>query len=315
MALSLSKKTLERLTEVTTILIEWYAINQRSFIWRKLRRTPYVVMVSEFMLQQTQAQTIEKRLPIFLKQFPTIKSLAEASTANVLKAWQGLGYNRRALHLKHAAEALAERGSKPFPQTVEELIKLPGIGRYTASAILTFSFKLDIPVVDVNIERVLSRVWKRMPDFNTLIPIKTIEELDAKILPKGKNDEWHQALMDLGATVCTKRNPNCGNCPVLDQCASGPHFERNRETIAQLTTPKRGKEQLYFGQPKRIWRGRVLKEIAKNESRTLKNLCTSLSKTYTIDTEDFRSFVQDILHVLEKDGLISTSGSSYRLTA
>ncbi|HYE75449.1 MAG TPA: A/G-specific adenine glycosylase, partial [Blastocatellia bacterium] len=140
-------------------------------------------MVSEFMLQQTQAAMIEKHLPRFLKLFPTLKSLAMASSADVLRAWQGLGYNRRALNLHKAAQALNEL--RAFPQTQEELIALPGIGRYTSAAILAFAFNKDIAVVDVNIERVLSRIWKRMTTHAAVLPMKKIELLDATILPSG----------------------------------------------------------------------------------------------------------------------------------
>ena len=203
--------TRARLLSAVPILLGWHSNNKRSFIWRGLRRSPYVVLVSEFMLQQTGAKQVEKKLPKFLRQFPSIKKLASASRPDVLRAWQGLGYNRRALNLHNAAKVIATM--RRFPKTIEELQLLPGVGRYTANAILAFTHNADVPVVDVNIERILSRWWKPMKHSNEKLPMRDIYKLDAAILPKGKSSAWHEALMDLGSTICTKKNPKCRSVP------------------------------------------------------------------------------------------------------
>lgn len=299
--------TAARFKIITRKLLAWYAKNQRSFIWRDLRTTPYIVMVSEFMLQQTQAGMIEKKLPEFLKRFPTVRSLAIAPTADVIRAWQGLGYNRRALNLQRAAQALVARGRKPFPDTLEELVALPGIGPYTASAILSFSYNYDVPVVDVNIERVLSRLWKPMRDTHHTLPIPIITELDAQILPKGRSDIWHQALMDHGSTICTKRNPRCEICPVLAECKSAKNMIRTRSIVRERSSS----EKMIAGQPRRVWRGRILKLIADKHEVSRAIIVKNLNAT---ENEPLRSLVTSILDDLVREGFIVRVGAStYKL--
>lgn len=300
--MKLAPATRKRLDHAVEGLLEWYAHNQREFIWRKLRLNPYIVMVSEFMLQQTQAAMIEKHLPRFLKLFPNVKKLAMAPAADVLKAWQGLGYNRRALNLHKAAQALA--AMKRFPQTQEELMKLPGVGRYTSAAILAFAYNRDIAVVDVNIERVLSRIWKRMLTHDQVIAIDDLERLDAFILPLGRSSEWHSALMDHGSQICTKRDPKCGECPVLEVCASGKYFIREPENARSVRGKTR--EVLYHGEPRRIWRGRVLKAIVESGSITTAGITKQLKLHEDVP-------LADILAALVAEGFVVKHRNSYRL--
>src|SRR6185436_12998039 len=156
-----------KITVVQDSLLSWYKKNRREFSWRKKIRDPYEVLVCEVMGQQTQASRIQEFLPRFLGRFPNIDSLASAKKSDVIKQWQGLGYNRRALNLQRTAIALK---NKPFPKTEEELLSLPGIGKYTARAILIFAFNKRIAAIDVNIDRVLSRIFKRMPTLDSMIP-------------------------------------------------------------------------------------------------------------------------------------------------
>jgi A/G-specific adenine glycosylase len=283
-------------------LLEWYEQNEREFIWRRMRINPYIVMVSEFMLQQTQAGMIDKHLPRFLKLFPNVKKLDAASSSDMLRAWQGLGYNRRALNLHKAAQALA--AMKRFPDTQEELMKLPGIGRYTSAAILAFAYNKDIPVVDVNIERVLSRIWKRMTTHDQVIAIDEVEALDAAILPRGQSSKWHQALMDHGSQICTKRNPKCAECPVLDHCSSGKYFIRNPELAKPIKA--KSKEQLYHGEPRRIWRGRVLKTIVEYGPITKPVIVKSVKAGRDVP-------VDIILDALVTEGFVIKRRNSYQL--
>jgi A/G-specific adenine glycosylase len=296
-----------RFQRVVPKLLRWYAKHGRDFIWRRTGRAPYTVLVTEFMLQQTTAQLAERKLPQFLKLFPTAKRLATASTSEVLRAWQGLGYNRRALNLHRAAKELSIR--KTFPDSIEELMALPGVGRYTAAAVLAFAFNRDVPVVDVNIERVLSRLYKRMPDTNATLAIPRCFAIDEVIMPKGKSSLWHEALMDFGATICTRRNPKCESCFLLHDCPSGKTF-----LTQNIATPaKRAKETTFFGHPRRIWRGRVLTAISKQDGIAKTSLVKQLRETWLVDSPEFVTFLEDILSSLCAEGFCEMRGRSYFL--
>jgi A/G-specific adenine glycosylase len=291
--------TRARLLRVVPMLLKWHQANKRSFIWRGLRRSPYEVLVSEFMLQQTGVKQVEKKLPEFLSQFPYVKQLASASRADVLRAWQGLGYNRRALNLHKAAKNIASM--RAFPKTLEGLQSLPGVGRYTANAVLAFAYNKDVPVVDVNIERVLSRWWKPMKHSNEKLPMQDIYELDAAIFPKGKSSQWHEALMDLGSTICTKKSPKCSECPVQGYCKSA------RKISSAVSQKSSLLEKLYFGQPRRIWRGRILHLISKNETVTKHKLLSDLKENHKIAKLTFVPFVTSVLSQLTEEGFITQS--------
>ncbi|HEX5315495.1 MAG TPA: A/G-specific adenine glycosylase [Candidatus Kapabacteria bacterium] len=289
--------TRERFRGIIPTLLEWHRTNQRSFIWRDLRRSPYVVLVSEFMLQQTGVKQVEKHLPEFIRKFPTVKKLAAASRPEIIRAWHGLGYNRRAINLHLAAKAIAANGR--FPKGLKELQELPGVGLYTASAVLAFAHNADVPVVDVNIERVLSRLWKPMPNFAATLPMRDIYELDVSILPKGSSGVWHEALMDLGSTICTKNAPKCSMCPLGPVC---PSTTRMKRAFQERKAPQ---ERRYFGQPRRIWRGRILKATAEAEQITYKKLIAILRRKFKIDDSEFVPFVQSVLTMLGKEGFIT----------
>ncbi len=297
--------TRERFRHIVPRLLEWHQVNQRSFIWRGLRRSPYIVLVSEFMLQQTGAKQVEKHLPKFLRTFPTVKKLAAAPRPDVIRAWQGLGYNRRAIHLHLAAKAIAATGI--FPKELNGLQELPGVGLYTASAVLSFAHNADVPVVDVNIERVLSRVWKRMRSSHETLPIKEIYRLDQAILPSGQSSNWHEALMDLGATICTKNAPKCSTCPLRSTCPSEKGMKLRLPNTAS-------RESRFFGAPRRIWRGRILKAVAEAEPITSKNLIAILRIKFKINDPLFVPFVRSVLTMLHKEGFLTqTKNGAFRL--
>lgn len=175
-------------------LLDWYAVYKRDLPWRG-DPDPYHVIVSEVMLQQTQVHRVIPAYERFLALFPSLADLAAASNADVLRAWEGLGYNRRALYLKRtAATVVAEHGGE-LPRTAEELRRLPGIGRYTAPAVACFAFGRQVPVVDTNVRRVLSGFAGRE------LSEKETEVLAWKLLPPGRAADWNQALMDYGALV------------------------------------------------------------------------------------------------------------------
>jgi A/G-specific adenine glycosylase len=246
------------------------------------------------MGQQTQASRIELFLPRFLKRFPTIEVLATAKRSDVIREWQGLGYNRRALNLHRTAIELA---NEPFPKSRKELLALPGIGDYTANAILIFAYNKKIATVDVNIERLLSRLFRRTADINSILQKKQVLTIAEAILPNKELRLWHEALMDFGATICTKRNPQCGKCPLFGDCKSGKTLIM-KSAIESKT--KSYKDPLYFGFPKRIWRGRALQLISQNKEITEALIVKILSNSNK--KSEFASFIREVLNNLSKDG-------------
>jgi A/G-specific adenine glycosylase len=174
---------------VEAALLAWYGEHARDLPWRRTR-DPYAILVSEVMLQQTQVARVVSRYDAWLERWPTLEALADASGADVIRAWQGLGYNRRALNLHRAARHVAAHG---WP---EDLTDLPGVGRYTADAVARFAYELNVLPVDTNVRRVLDRTGERF------------------------GPEAAHALMDLGATICLARIPRCSACPLTERCPS-----------------------------------------------------------------------------------------------
>ena len=197
-------------------LLQWYRRNGRDLPWRRTR-DPYAILVSEFMLQQTQVATVIPYYEEWMRRFPDFAALATASEQEVLHAWQGLGYYARARNLRATAIAVMENHSGRFPRSLEAIQDLPGIGRYTAGAIATFAFNQSVPIVEANIARLLARL------FNLQIPIDTSAGREmlwshaARLLPDRDAGVYNSALMDLGALVCITR-PKCEICPVKGSC-------------------------------------------------------------------------------------------------
>jgi A/G-specific adenine glycosylase len=212
------------------------------------------------MLQQTQVSRVERKYPEFLKRFPTLKKLAAASRADAIRAWQGMGYNRRAIRLRNLAERVATQCNGNLPHDVESLSSLPGIGRYTAHALASFAFGKNVPIVDVNVRRVLSRVFWRTKSLDDLRNERVVWDIAKHILPRKDATGWNQALMDFGATVCTARKPSCASCPLSVVCASSKtliHADMKRKTAQRIP------ERLYGGVPVRIYRGRIVEELRR----------------------------------------------------
>jgi len=205
--------------EFSRLLLEWYKINARSLPWRG-HPDPYAVWVSEIMLQQTRVETVLPYFQRWMLLFPSISALAAANEQEVLKAWEGLGYYSRARSLHKAAQLMAERYGGSLPSDPTLLLKLPGIGPYTAAAIASIAFGLDEAVVDGNVKRVLARVLDYRAPVNTPAAEKELRTIARSLLPEGKAGDYNQALMDLGATVCTPRSPACSRCPVTSLCAA-----------------------------------------------------------------------------------------------
>ncbi len=206
----------------TTPLLKWFAHAQRALPWRK-NYSPYEVWLSEVMAQQTR---IEQMLPYyekFLKQFPTLNVLADADEESVLKAWEGLGYYSRARNLQHAAKEIQSKFSGKIPQTKDELQSLKGFGPYISSAVASIAFQENVCVVDGNVLRVASRFWGDKRDIADAKTKKAFEEKLQDVLPNGKAREFNQALMELGALICTPQNPSCEKCPLQKNCFAFIH--------------------------------------------------------------------------------------------
>jgi A/G-specific adenine glycosylase len=201
-------------------LLEWFRANGRRLPWRRTR-DPYRVLVSEIMLQQTQVDRVRSHYGSFLKAYPTVEDLAAARPERVREAWEGLGYYARARNLHAAARRIVEEHDGRFPRRIEELRRLPGIGRYTAGAVLSFAYGEAAPVLDTNVRRILTRVFvARRPAAAAALDRRLWALADA-VVPREDAWAFNQALMDLGALICRARRPDCPACPVQAVCRSG----------------------------------------------------------------------------------------------
>ena len=201
-------------------LLRWYRRHGRDLPWRRTR-DPYHIVVSEFMLQQTQVSRVEAYYHRFLERYPTIQSLASATPAAVRESWEGLGYYRRAGNLHLLARTVVERHGGVLPADPGSLVELPGVGRYTAGAVACFAYERVAATVDTNVARVIRRVFHpRLP--GTGAPRK-VWETALRILPTQGRRAWevNQGIMELGALVCTARVAKCGKCPVRQACSTG----------------------------------------------------------------------------------------------
>ncbi len=201
-------------------LLRWYRANRRVMPWRG-HPDPYAVWVSEIMLQQTQVNTVRPYFDRFMARFPTVAALAAATDDALLKQWEGLGYYTRARNLRKAAQQVLARHGGRLPQTPVELSELPGIGPYTAAAIASICFGVLEPVVDGNVARVFARVWLLSDDFSKSAPrAALVDRLRPLIAAADAAGDFNQAMMELGALVCSPRAPHCEACPLHGACAA-----------------------------------------------------------------------------------------------
>ena len=210
-------------TSLAKVLIRWYTKNRRDLPWRppmgKSKPVdPYAVLISEFMLQQTQVATVSGYFLRFMEVFPTLSALGVASEHDVLRLWQGLGYYSRARNLLATARRIQADFGGRIPNEVSELTALPGIGRYTAGAIASIAFDRRAAILDGNVARVLCRLEKIRSDPREPRTVRRLWRLAEKILPRRRCGQFNSALMELGATVCTPRRPKCPTCPVRRFC-------------------------------------------------------------------------------------------------
>ncbi len=274
-------------------LLDWYDRNGRSLPWRGVR-DPYAVLVSEIMLQQTQVDRVIPKYRQFLDRFPDFDTLAAAPASDVIRVWSPLGYNRRAVRLHHIAGAAeAEDG---LPRDVEGLRRLEGVGEYTAAAVACFAFDAQVAVVDTNVRRVLTRL-AGAPNPAPAV----LRRAAADLLPDGQAYAWNQAMMDLGATVCTAATPRCGDCPFAAVCSFAlKGGEDAGQTEGRLSARK---SEAPFVGSRRYYRGRVvdwLRALPPGESADFADLGAAIKDGFT---ERDQPWLAGLLQELEGDGL------------
>jgi len=209
-------------------LLRWYRYHGRDLPWRKTQ-DPYHILVSEVMLQQTQVDRVLGFYDRFLKRYPSVEELASARRSQVREAWDGLGYYARARNLHRTARRVTHRHGGQFPRTYEEAQALPGVGRSTAGALLSFAFGTETPILDTNVKRLLSRIFIQRLSPRPAQTERRLWRLSADLIPKGKAWTFNQALMDFGALVCTAKNPRCSTCCFTDICRAYPRLMRERD--------------------------------------------------------------------------------------
>ena len=193
-------------------LLTWYEDERRDLPWRETT-DPYPILVSEVMLQQTQVSRVVPQYEAFLERFPTLRELAEAPLGDVIEQWDGLGFNNRAKRLKRAAETVVEEHGGEIPRDVDALEELPGVGPYTANAVASFAFDDGGPVFDANVRRVLHR-------FHGPVGDDELRAVHERLFPEGDSRRWNNAIMELGALVCTSGTPECRRCPWREDCTA-----------------------------------------------------------------------------------------------
>jgi A/G-specific adenine glycosylase len=231
----LQRKTTTALDEVAfrRLLLGWYTESQRKLPWRGAT-DPYHILVSEIMLQQTRVAVVEERYRKFITQFPSAEKLARAKETTVLAAWSGLGYYRRARALHDAAKLIVQRGS--FPRTANELMELPGVGRYTAAAVASIAFGEPVAVVDGNVKRVIGRIVNRKAALAAPLAEEQYWEIAGQLLDRQSPGDFNQAMMELGAVICAPGNPLCAVCPVLELCASRGALPQPQKALRKKAT-------------------------------------------------------------------------------
>ena len=255
---------------IQNALLAWYALHGRDLPWRRTS-DPYRILVAEVMLQQTQVERVLPKYTEFLDAFPTLEDLARASRSEVIRRWAPLGYNRRAVRLHEIAQQVTEAWNSQFPRTVDTLMKLKGVGRYTAGALACFAFRQPAAFLDTNIRRVLGRCLAGIP-FPTPGQDAQLLTLAQEALAPDAAYAWHQALMDLGATVCTWARPACPRCPLQQWCLARTALLQAAEegaghTVREAPAPYRAQPR--FAGSRRYYRGRIvaaLRELREGEA-------------------------------------------------
>lgn len=300
----------ERLDALQRGLLQWYARHRRDLPWRRTR-DPYAILVAEMMLQQTQAPRVEPRFRAWLARFPTLASLAAASTADVLREWSGLGYNSRAVRLQAIARQVVASGRGELPSSSDALRALPGIGAYTANAIACFAFGHELAVVDTNVNRVLYRVLLGPEPPGAPVPPRLAWALAARALPPKRAYDWNQALMDFGSAVCTARRPDCPSCVLRPCCRAAPTIHAT--LAARQTARGAGRSRAVpFATTSRYYRGQILRALGRlgpGDRLPIAALGPAIKGDYTAAD---RGWLEGLVGDLAREGLVTLSAGGGR---
>ena len=287
---------------VRRILLRWYARHGRSGLPWRTSRTPYRTVVSEFMLVQTQVDRVIPAFEAFVERFPDFASLANATQADVLRQWRGLGYNSRAVRLQRLARTvIAEHGGR-LPSDPDQLRALPGVGPYAVAAIRTFAFNIDDAPVDTNVRRIVHRLIYGAETRPGAAREREIAECARKLVPRGRAYDWNSALMDLGTEICTSRAPKCGICPLHDHCVAAP--------MAPLARRPSNRVRGSYEKSRRYARGSIvdrLRDLPPGQRISLLDLHAQCGGERTVEEFD------DIVTMLQREGLVATDGQAVAL--
>lgn len=284
--------TKKRIHDFQNLIFTWFEVNQRDLPWRHTH-DPYAVLLSEVMLQQTQVDRVKRYWTNWLDRWPTFEALAAAPTADVIRAWSGLGYNRRAVNLQRGAQYIINNGGFDQFRTPEALVTIPGIGPGTAGALMNFVWNIDTPFLEVNIKRIFQRLAFGPETAVGWAKDRELLTVAAAVLPAGQGRIWPHALMDFGALTCRPNDPYCINCP-MDKI-----LPKNRHRLSELQILSTKKET--FLGSNRYWRGEILRALGRQTGAfTQRELVEALPDLPELPSERFKKLLSD----LSQDGLI-----------
>lgn len=286
--------TIEDSARLQHALLEWAGENLRDLPWRSTR-DPWAVLVSEVMLQQTQVDRVMQRHREFLELFPTPRACAAAPLAEVIRLWDGLGFNRRAVNLWTAAGQITERHDGRVPDDLTQLLDLPGVGPYTARAVLAFAFEHDVGVVDTNVGRLLAR-WT-----NRRLTPRQAQDLASSLVPDNAGWLWNQGLFDFANAQCTRRSPGCDHCALDSVCAWQGRGDDPAARSAGVSTP----QSRFEGSPRQV-RGQLVKAL---RTRALSTDALDDFATQAYPIEEIRSLAAGLV----SEGLAEWRGGKLRL--
>ncbi|HJT37236.1 MAG TPA: A/G-specific adenine glycosylase [Actinomycetota bacterium] len=289
-------------SKVQQRVLAWFDEHGRTFPWRG-HRDPYQTLVAEVMLQQTQTGRVAPAYEAFLAKFPTLSSLAHASAMEVIQAWRGLGYNRRAVDLQRAAQTIEHQHGGVVPSDPKTLRALPGIGEYSASAIACFAYDAQIPVVDVNVRRVLSRAVGGSDD----VSLDETRKIATQWLAPGRAYRWNQALMDIGAMVCRIDSPLCARCPLKLACA---YRAQGKNKVKP--EPRAAKQSRFEGSTRQK-RGGIVDHLRKAAEDGVS--MSALGKAIHPGGGPDLTWLVELLEGLERDGLVEMTPAARRGSA
>lgn len=296
-------------------IIQWYHINKRNLPWRNTT-DPYKIWLSEIILQQTRVEQGMDYYLAFIEHYPTVDDLANASEQEVLRLWQGLGYYSRARNLHFSARYIVSHLGGRFPQRYEDLLKLKGVGSYTASAIASFAYGEGVPAIDGNVYRVLARLFGVYDPLHTSQATKIFWQLGKKLISKENPADFNQAMMELGALVCKPQNPSCEECPIVAFCYAFEHKKWQDLPVKKSANRVRKRYFNYFviestnkillrkREGKDVWKHLYELPLLEGENATLEDFTLFLEENLALKNPIFQQLNQKpVLHKLSHQHL------------